>query len=149
PRAVFGLRRKRALAGSYPQAQGRVRKADSQPAHGHRARLLRRHVADRDGGEIEAASGDREDLGAQRAQNAARSAHGGGYGMTCDELKEMMELYSLGVLEGEERDELDAHLARDCETCRKNLKGAVAMNAALLTFVPEVRPPRRLKRRIL
>jgi anti-sigma-K factor RskA len=69
--------------------------------------------------------------------------------MTCDELKEMMELYCLGVLEGEEKDELDAHLARNCETCQGNLNGALAMNAALLTFVPEVKPPRRLKRRIL
>jgi hypothetical protein len=68
--------------------------------------------------------------------------------MTCDELKEVVELYSLGVLEGQEKDELDTHLARNCETCQKNLKGALAMNATLLTFVPEVAAPKRLKHRI-
>ena len=68
--------------------------------------------------------------------------------MTCDELKEMMELYSLGVLEGEEKQELDAHLTRNCETCQKNFKAALAMNAALLSFAPEARPRRRLKHRI-
>jgi hypothetical protein len=69
--------------------------------------------------------------------------------MTCEELKEMYELYALGLLEDEEREEIDAHLGRGCEACRKSLNEALAMNAGVLTGAPEIGPPRRLKRRIL
>jgi hypothetical protein len=69
--------------------------------------------------------------------------------MRCEELKELVELYSLGLAEGEEKTEIDEHLARGCEACQKNLRGALAMNSALLTLVPSVAPPRRLKRRIM
>ncbi len=69
--------------------------------------------------------------------------------MTCHELQEMFELYALGVLEGEERAEIDAHLARGCETCSRELAGALAINAGVLSFVPEEAPPRRLRRRLL
>jgi anti-sigma-K factor RskA len=69
--------------------------------------------------------------------------------MTCQELQDAYELYALGVLEGEEKAEIDAHLARGCETCRLGLADARAMNAALLSFVPEERPSARLKRRVM
>lgn len=69
--------------------------------------------------------------------------------MTCEELRDMQELYSLGLLDGDEKTEIDAHLARGCETCKSNLRDALAMGSALLSFVPDVAPPPRLKRRIL
>ena len=69
--------------------------------------------------------------------------------MTCQELQEMFELYALGVLEAEERSEIDAHLARGCENCRHELAGALAINAGVLSFVPDQAPPRRLRRRLL
>ena len=69
--------------------------------------------------------------------------------MRCEELREMYELYTLGILEDEERDEIDAHLERGCEACRKSLNQALAMNAAVLTAAPEIRPPSRLKRRVM
>ena len=69
--------------------------------------------------------------------------------MTCHELQDAYELYALGVLEGEEKAEIDAHLARGCEECRKGLAEARAMNAALLSFVPEEYPSARLKRRVM
>jgi hypothetical protein len=69
--------------------------------------------------------------------------------MTCQELQEMFELYALGVLEAAEKSEIDAHLARGCENCHKALAGALALNAGVLSFVPDVTPPRRLKRRLL
>src|SRR6266567_1139765 len=69
--------------------------------------------------------------------------------MTCHELQEMFELYALGVLEGEERTEIDAHLARGCENCSQELAHALAINAGVLSFVPEEAPPRRLQRRLL
>jgi anti-sigma-K factor RskA len=69
--------------------------------------------------------------------------------MTCNELQDAYELYALGVLDGEEKAEIDAHLARGCEDCRKGLADARAMNAALLSFVPEEYPSARLKRRVM
>jgi anti-sigma-K factor RskA len=69
--------------------------------------------------------------------------------MTCEELKESYELYALGVLDGEEKSEMDAHLGRGCAECRKNLNEALAMNAVVLSLAPEAAPPARLKRRIL
>jgi hypothetical protein len=69
--------------------------------------------------------------------------------MTCEELKELFELYTLGVLDDQERDEIDAHLGRGCEGCRNNLNQALAMNAVMLTTPSEIAPPARLKRRIM
>jgi len=69
--------------------------------------------------------------------------------MSCEDLKDALELYSLGLADEEERREIDAHLARGCDTCRKNLGGALALNAVMLASVPEAAPRSRLKRRIL
>jgi hypothetical protein len=69
--------------------------------------------------------------------------------MTCEELKEMHELYALGLLDGEEKLEIDAHLGRGCATCRQNLSEAQAVNAILLSSIPVSRPPARLKRRLM
>ncbi len=69
--------------------------------------------------------------------------------MTCHELQEKFELYALGLLEAEERSEIDAHLARGCENCGQELASALAINAGILSFVPEEAPPRRLRRRLL
>jgi Anti-sigma-K factor rskA/Putative zinc-finger len=69
--------------------------------------------------------------------------------MTCQELQDMFELYALGVLEPGEKAEIDAHLARGCANCQESLADALALNAGVLSFVPAVRPSRRLKRRLL
>src|SRR6266851_2718140 len=69
--------------------------------------------------------------------------------MTCQELQDAYELYALGVLDGEEKAQIDAHLTRGCETCRQGLADARAMNAALLSFVPEEYPSAQLKRRVM
>ena len=45
--------------------------------------------------------------------------------MNCQELRDMYELYALGVLEGGERAEIEEHLGRGCETCRRGLADAV------------------------
>lgn len=68
--------------------------------------------------------------------------------MSCDELKESAELYALGLLEDNERDEMDAHLRRGCENCGKSLNQALALNTVLMSLVPDVAPPSRLRRRI-
>jgi len=69
--------------------------------------------------------------------------------MNCEELKDMFELYSLGLLEPEEKAEIDAHLGRRCATCEAGLKDALAVNALLLSQSPSVVPPARLKRRVM
>jgi hypothetical protein len=69
--------------------------------------------------------------------------------MNCQELQDSFELYALGALEDEERLEIDAHLARGCETCGEALANALAINAAVLTFAPDVKPPKRLKRQLM
>jgi anti-sigma-K factor RskA len=69
--------------------------------------------------------------------------------MTCRELSEMFELYALGVLEAEEREEIDAHLARGCDTCGVALANALAFNTGVLSLVDQKAPRRRLKRRTM
>jgi anti-sigma-K factor RskA len=69
--------------------------------------------------------------------------------MTCEQLKDSYELYSLGLLEDEERAEVDAHLGRGCQECNQYLKDALAVSALMLSQAPDVVPPSRLKRRVL
>ncbi|MBV8847120.1 MAG: anti-sigma factor [Bryobacterales bacterium] len=69
--------------------------------------------------------------------------------MTCEDLKDGFELYSLGLCDAEERSEIAAHLERGCDTCQKNLRGALALNAAMFASAPSVRPRRRLRRRVV
>jgi hypothetical protein len=69
--------------------------------------------------------------------------------MNCEELKEMYELYSLGILEPDEKSEIDAHLSRGCPECRRNLEDALAMNAVMMALTPEVAPSSKLRRRVL
>src|SRR2546425_12111279 len=69
--------------------------------------------------------------------------------MNCEELKDMFELYSLGLLDPSEKEEIDAHLGRGCETCKRGFKDALAVNALFTRLTPEVVPPARLKRRVM
>jgi hypothetical protein len=69
--------------------------------------------------------------------------------MTCEQLRDEYELYSLGLLEGDEKAEVDAHLSQGCETCQAYLKDAIAIEALLLSQAPPVVPPARLKRRVV
>ncbi|HLH43322.1 MAG TPA: anti-sigma factor [Bryobacteraceae bacterium] len=69
--------------------------------------------------------------------------------MSCEELKDMLELYSLGLAEEQERAEIEAHLARGCDACRNNLNEALSINALMLASVAGAKPPARLKRRVM
>ena len=69
--------------------------------------------------------------------------------MNCEELRESYELYALGALEGEECDQIDAHLGRGCEACKAGVQRAVEMNSAMLGMAPAAEPPRRLKKRVM
>ena len=69
--------------------------------------------------------------------------------MTCDERRELLELYALGVLEQPERDDIDSHLGAGCPSCSSNLKRALATNAIVASSVPVVEPPKGLRKKVL
>ena len=69
--------------------------------------------------------------------------------MTCEELRPNFELYALGIAEPQERDEIEAHLGRDCRICAAAFRDALATNAMLLSLTPAVKPPARLRRRVM
>ena len=70
--------------------------------------------------------------------------------MTCEELRDSYELYSLGLLpDDQEKREIEEHLGRNCTACQKSLKDALSVNALMLSQAPEVVPPSRLRRRVM
>jgi hypothetical protein len=69
--------------------------------------------------------------------------------MTHAELREVYELYALGVLTGEEKMQIESHLASNCPDCLAGVKQASAFNALLATLPEVVEPPKRLRRRVI
>ncbi len=69
--------------------------------------------------------------------------------MDCAQLAPLYDEFALGVLSGEERDELEAHLARACKVCTPGVEKARWVVAHLSHLAPEAQPPASLKRRIL
>jgi anti-sigma-K factor RskA len=66
-----------------------------------------------------------------------------------DELDELLPLYALGVLEGRELEELEAHLAGGCERCARELAAVVQTAAELAFAAPLAAPPPDLRERVL
>jgi anti-sigma-K factor RskA len=69
--------------------------------------------------------------------------------MDCEQLAPLYEEYALGVLEGEERAEVEAHLARHCAQCTPGIEKARWVVAQLAHASPEAQPPESLKGKIL
>lgn len=69
--------------------------------------------------------------------------------MKCEEVRELLELYALGVLEAEDRVAVAEHLNQGCERCGRDLKRAAGLNAAVLAAVEEATPPPALRSRIV
>ena len=70
--------------------------------------------------------------------------------MTHEEMSELYELYALGVLDGEERDEIGQHLSTGCEVCQTGLRRAAMQNVAILAaLTPEAVPSGRVRVRLL
>jgi anti-sigma-K factor RskA len=69
--------------------------------------------------------------------------------MNCEQLAALYEEYALGVLEGEERAEIEAHLARPCPTCTPGVAQARWVVAQLALAAPDAQPPASLKGRIM
>ncbi len=61
---------------------------------------------------------------------------------------EDIDLYALGVLEGEEREELESHLAA-CLECRKKLEEAQGLVAMVALAAPAEEPAPRVRQRLL
>jgi anti-sigma-K factor RskA len=69
--------------------------------------------------------------------------------MNCEQLAPLYEEYALGVLEGEERAEMDAHLARTCPTCTPGVAQARGVVSQLALAAPDAQPPASLKAKIM
>lgn len=69
--------------------------------------------------------------------------------MTCEELASEYAAYALGVAEEPERQEIAAHLARNCPRCVPGVRKALEVVAAMSGAVKMVDPPKRLRGRVL
>jgi anti-sigma-K factor RskA len=69
--------------------------------------------------------------------------------MNCEQLAALYEEYALGVLEGEERAELEAHLSRSGDKCIAGVAEARWVVAQLAHAAPEAQLPATLKGKIL
>lgn len=69
--------------------------------------------------------------------------------MNCEQLAPLYEEYALGVLEGEERSELEAHLARACDKCAPGVTRARLTVAQLALAAPDSQPPEALRAKII
>jgi anti-sigma-K factor RskA len=68
--------------------------------------------------------------------------------LTCDEARELLPLMALDVLDVDERDVLDDHLA-GCQECGEVLAGHLETTAALALALPQEEPSSALKGRVL
>ncbi len=69
--------------------------------------------------------------------------------MDCEQLAALYEEYALGVLEGEERAEMEAHLARRCERCTAGVAKARWVVSQLALAAPDAAPPAGLRGKIM
>jgi anti-sigma-K factor RskA len=67
----------------------------------------------------------------------------------CEQLAEFYEEYALGVLAGEERTEIDAHLARGCPVCTPGVAKARWLVSQLAFAAPVAEPPASMRTKIL
>jgi anti-sigma-K factor RskA len=67
----------------------------------------------------------------------------------CEQLAPLYEEYALGVLEGEERAEIEAHLARACPRCKPGVAEARWIVAQVAQLAPDAAPPAALRAKIL
>ena len=69
--------------------------------------------------------------------------------MNCEQLASLYEEYALGVLEGEERAELEAHLARAGDKCVTGVAQARWVVSQLALAAPDAQPPAALRGKIM
>ena len=69
--------------------------------------------------------------------------------MNCEQLASLYEEYALGVLEGEERAELEAHLARAGDKCVTGVAQARCVVSQLALAAPDAQPSAALRGKIM
>jgi anti-sigma-K factor RskA len=69
--------------------------------------------------------------------------------MDCKDLRQFYDEYALGVLEGEERAEIEAHLARRCDVCTRGVERARWLVSQLAYAAPVQQPPGAIRARIV
>jgi anti-sigma-K factor RskA len=69
--------------------------------------------------------------------------------MNCEQLAALYEEYALGVLEGEERAEMETHLARPGDRCVAGVARARWVVAQLAQAAPDAQPPAALRGKIM
>lgn len=69
--------------------------------------------------------------------------------LNCEQLAPLYDEYALGVLEGEERAEMEAHLARAGDPCIAGVARARWEIAQLALAAPEAQPPSTLRGKIM
>ncbi|HEX4748573.1 MAG TPA: anti-sigma factor [Bryobacteraceae bacterium] len=62
---------------------------------------------------------------------------------------ETYDLYVLGVLDAEDKEQIDAHLREGCEYCTTRLQESEKLTAAMAGIAPQVNPPDALRARVL
>ncbi len=67
----------------------------------------------------------------------------------CDQFRELIEAYALGVLDPEDRAALEAHLATGCQECAKAVEEARWLVSQLAYVAPEASPSDMLKGRLM
>ena len=69
--------------------------------------------------------------------------------MSCDDLRDQYELYALGVLDAEERVEINEHLRREGDPCIEGVQRARELVSSLASMAPDSRPPAQLRNRVV
>jgi anti-sigma-K factor RskA len=69
--------------------------------------------------------------------------------MDCEQLALLYEEYALGILEGDARDEIQAHLARGCARCTSGIAEARWTVSQLALAAPDAEPPAALRGKIM
>jgi len=69
--------------------------------------------------------------------------------MTCEQLAQLYDEYALGVLEGEERAELEQHLSQACPKCIPGVAEARGFVSHLTLAAPDAEPPAELRAKIM
>ena len=69
--------------------------------------------------------------------------------MECEQLAPLYEEYALGILEGEERAEVEKHLARECSQCTPGIAKARWVVSQIALAAPDAQPPAVLRGKIM
>jgi anti-sigma-K factor RskA len=69
--------------------------------------------------------------------------------MTHEEMKELYELYLLGVLDADATAEIDSHLSTNCEQCLAGIREASLVTSGMVGLAGVEKPPAHLRERVL